>query len=403
MNKRILFVDDDPNVLRGLKRSLRSQHNDWDMSFAQGGQAVMELPKDSNFDAVVTDLHMPGIDGLQVVQELKKNHPEIICIILSGHSDEKMIMQSTGLAHQFLAKPCTTKKLVDMLNRLLSLKDFLGDQRLQSLIAGLNSLPSIPETYNKILQQLASPNYSLKMISETIQQDPAMTAKILQIVNSAFFGLGHHISNTGEAVSLLGQDIIKSLVLSIGIFSQFDDKNIAEDGFSLQKLWQHSLKIADLAKRIAIAENADKKMIDNCYLAGLLHDIGILILEEHFHDDYEKARELSKTQAIPLYQAEYEIFGATHAAVGAYLLGLWALDDSVVEAAAFHHYPMLSGRKEEFCPLFAVHIADKLEPCNVLDGTHAYSEDGELALLNNIGFNERMDAWKALTSEEQQE
>ncbi|MCU7938090.1 MAG: HDOD domain-containing protein [gamma proteobacterium symbiont of Bathyaustriella thionipta] len=327
MNKRILFVDDEKNVLNGLKRSLRSQQKDWDMSFVLGGQSALEMSYNMDFDAVVTDLRMPGIDGLHVVKELKKHHPEIICIILSGHSDEEMIMQSTGVAHQFLAKPCTTRDLINMLTRIFSLKDFLGNKKLQSLVAGMKTIPSMPETYNKILRQLASPNNSLKEIGDTIKQDPAMTAKILQIVNSAFLGLGRHISDTGEAVSLLGLGIVKSLVLSIGIFSQFDEKKVMDKAFSLEKVWQHSLKVADLARRIAVAENAEKEVVDNSFLAGMLHDIGIIILEEHFSEEYGRVRELAQTKGIPMYQAEYEMFGATHAAVGAYLLGLWALDD----------------------------------------------------------------------------
>lgn len=399
MNKRILFVDDEQSVLSGLKRSLRGQQKEWDMSFALGGQAALDISEETHFDAIVTDLRMPGIDGLKVVEALVEHHPETIRIILSGHSDEKMIMKLTGLAHQFLAKPCDSQVLIHTLTRTFALKDLLKNERLQSLVAGMKSLPSIPVVYQEIMKQLVSPDCNLQAVGKTVHQDPAMTAKILQLVNSAFFGLGHHISDTGEAVTILGLDVIKALVLSIGIFSQFDEKRVKDKEFSIERLWQHSLKVADLAKRIAVAEKAKKQMVDDCFLAGLVHDIGILILEDNFSEEYGRVRELSNSQNISLYQAEHEIFGATHGAVGAYLLGLWSMSNEVVEAVAFHHHPELSGCSA-FSPLIAVHAGDILEQRECIEGIKTTTGDVELTFLEHIGLGERLETWKSLRSEE---
>jgi len=229
-----------------------------------------------------------------------------------------------------------------------------------------------------------------------------MTAKILQLVNSAFFGVGSHISDTGEAATRLGLDVIKALVLSIGIFSQFDKNRVKDSSFSIEKLWKHSFEVAGIARRIAVAEKVEKKVADECFLAGLLHEIGTLILEDNFSEEYVRARELSISQDIPLYQAEHEVFGATHAAVGAYLLGLWSLNDGVVEAVAFHHQPQLA-ESSGFSPLVAVHVADMLVQSGYIDGIKPTAEEGEFALLKDIGLEERLERWKLLRTEESQE
>jgi len=154
MTKRILFVDDEQSILSGLKRMLRSKKNEWEFSFALGDQAALDMSKDGCFDAVVTDLRMPVIDGLQVIEALRKDHPEIIRIILSGDSDEKLIMKLTGVAHQFLAKPCDSEVLIQTLARTFALKDLIENERLQSLVAGITSIPSIPAVYQEIMRQL---------------------------------------------------------------------------------------------------------------------------------------------------------------------------------------------------------------------------------------------------------
>ena len=188
-------------------------------------------------------------------------------------------------------------------------------------------------------------------------------------------------------------------MLSIGIFSQFDEKNLKDKEFSIEKLWKHSLDVAELSKRIAIAERAGKKMVDNCFFAGLVHEIGILILENNFSEEYQKVRELSNTQNISLNQAEQKIFGATHGAVGAYLLGLWSMSDEVVEAVAFHEQPVLSGCTN-FSPLIAVHVADMLEQRGFIDAVKASESEGVLAFLETIGLSEKLETWKSLRNKE---
>ena len=394
MKKHILFVDDESSILQGLERSLRGQRKEWDMEFVDNAQVALQCLGERHFDALVTDMRMPGMDGAQLLDVVSKDHADLIRIILSGHSDDRMIIKSVGTAHQFLAKPCDISHLKETLHRAFELKTFLSDEKLQSIVTGLPRLPSKPQTYQAIMAKLKSPYVTLREIGEVIATDPSMTAKILQLVNSAFFGLGRHVSSTEEAASLLGLDTIKSLTLSFGIFAQFDQKLIKDSGFSIEALWQHSLVVAKLAKQIARSEKAPKDMQDDCFLAGLLHDIGILILVQNYSEDYARVRTLVNHQVGDLFQIEHQVFGTSHSAVGAFLLGIWGLADPVVEAVAFHHRPATT-ITNSFCPLTAVHVADVLtcEPEQSEEFTVYACQEIDQAYLDRIGLTDRHGDW----------
>ncbi len=248
--------------------------------------------------------------------------------------------------------------------------------------------------------ELRSPDASSREIGEIIGKDPAMTAKILQLVNSAFFGLGQRVSDSGEAATLIGLDTLKELILSFGIFSQFDQTTIKDGRFSIESMLHHSLAVGRLARRIAEAEGANREMSNDCFLAGMLHDIGILILEQDFPEECAKVRALTADQEMDPVLAEREIFSTTHGAVGAYLLGIWALADPVVEAVAFHHQPELS-KCSKFCPLAAVHAADFLTHRTGLSPSTYPKETRVLnyKFLARIGLAERLDIWAQLPSE----
>src|SRR6185369_4899721 len=189
--------------------------------------------------------------------------------------------------------------------------------------------------------------------SKIIEMDAAVCAKVLQLVNSAYFGLGQKIVSVRAAVTYLGVEIIKSLVLGS---SSFSDKAISEvKGFSPDRLQQHSMMTAIVAKKIV----SNPQLADAAFTAGLLHDIGALVLCHAAPPDYMRALQRKKELAGDSASAEREIFGVTHAEVGAYLLGLWGIPFPIVEAVAFHHRPS-EVAPESRALVAAVHIASGL-------------------------------------------
>ena len=391
MKKRVLFVDDEQLVLQGLQRMLRPMRQEWEMVFTESGTKALELMTRAPFDVVISDMRMPGMNGAELLAEVMKRYPRTVRLVLSGHSDRDLVLKCIGSTHQFLSKPCEPDELKAAIARAADLEQSLRDQNLRQLVSRMDRLPSMPSLYGQIVEILQDPKIGLEAIGEIVGQDMAMTAKILKLVNSAFFGLGRQLSSPTEAVVYLGLDTIKSLVLSIHAFSEFADPKLS--ALSVDSLWSHSQATAGLAKEIARIENAHQKILDEAFVAGLLHDTGKLVLAANFGREYERVLVAGQASSLALLTAEENTFGANHADVGAYLLGLWGLPVPVVEAIALHHQP---GKcvHAVFSPLTAVHIADALVRSRSSRGMGTPVEEWDLNYFSKLGLSHRLNQWR---------
>jgi len=389
MKKRILFVDDEPMVLEALRRVLRPLSAEWDMAFVDSGQKALELMERLPFDVIIAEMRMPRMNGAKLLTEVWKRFPNTVRLILSGHADAKLILECVGTAHQCLSKPCQAQDLKAAISRASGLGQSLQDENLRHLVSRLDRVPSIPSLYAEIVEKLRDPEVSAAEIGEILLKDLAMTAKILKLVNSAFFGLGREISNPADAVTYLGMDTIKCLVLSIHAFSQFNNAKLG--AFSIDSLWEHSQRTAGVAKEIAKLEDSGPKVMDESFVAGLLHDIGKLILAAHFSHDYDQVIAAAGGGTPALLDAEQKAFGANHAELGGYLLGLWGLPVPVVEAIALHHHPAKSPSLE-FGPLTAVHAANGLVNAEKNPGGLA---EVDMDYLNALGLGDRLEFWRS--------
>ena len=354
---RILFVDDEPSMLRVLKMALRSMNNTWDMDFANSGEDALALIDVKNFDVVVTDMRMPGMNGAQLLNHVLRRHPHTIRIILSGYSDLSEVMNCVGLTHQFLEKPCSLDDLKDCLKRVTQVKTRLTNDKLCELTGSLKNLPSVPELYLEIADALQSPTASSQRIAEIASKDPAISAKLLQLSNSAFFGFSRKVFSVDEAVQLLGVGVIQSLAMAVPIFSSFSRGKCP--AFPIDQIWEHSVETAAIGRRICSHDLDDSFMGEQAFCAGVLHDLGKIILADGLPDAYAAALKEAQDTHTPLYEVERKHFQTTHAEVGAYLLALWGLPIPLVEAVACHHHPRRCGT-EEICLAGVVHIANAL-------------------------------------------
>jgi putative nucleotidyltransferase with HDIG domain len=387
---KVLFVDDEPNILNGLKRMLRSLRNNWQMTFVESGEQALQMLNQENYNVVFSDMRMPGMNGAELLLNVQKKHPEVIRIILSGHTEKDMILKSVKPAHQYLSKPCDAETIVNTVKRANALRELLHDEKITKVVSNIDSLPSLPTIYTEMMTELSSINSSLQKVGQIISKDVGMTAKILQLVNSSFFGLPRHISNPAQAVSLLGIETIKSLVLSAHIFSQFSEKGL--ECFSLEKFRNHSLYVAFIAKEIAKKELLNTTLVDETYMAGILHDAGKIVFASGFPELYLKSIKLAQSDSIPQWQAEKEVFGTSHSEVGAYLLGLWGLSDAIVEAIAFHHRP-LEYPEKGFSVLSSLYFANQLE--HTLDGNN-HSEKIDQDYLVNLKKEDQLEQWQSI-------
>ena len=394
--RRILFVDDETHLLSGLKRIFHSRRNEWEISFAQSGDEALAKLASMPFDVVLTDFRMAGMDGLELLRTVKTRYPQVVRIVFSGEVDHGLIMASVQVAHQFISKPCPAETLKEKIEQTISLRQILENEALRAVISKIDSLPSLPTLYSDIMAELSSSEASIKKIGEIIGSDMAMTSKILQLVNSAFFGLRQRVARPDQAVLLLGLDIVKSLVLSLQIFSQF---TMPKMFFStVSRLWQHSLVTGKLAKQIAAAEKVSKEFEDQAFMAGLLHDCGKLVLLANFPEPMQRVLTDSQKTGASELALEEKAFGVTHAPVGAYLLGLWGLPGAITSAILYHHSPGGASEKK-FSVLTAIHVANHLDhgPRPPLADPRA---NGMLdtAYLSQAGVLEKWPLWAELLS-----
>lgn len=385
-------MDDEPNVLEGLSRMLRPMRKEWDMAFAKSGQEALDMMAKEPFDVIVSDMRMPGMDGATLLTRVTEEYPQTVRFILSGQSDRETIFRSVGSSHQFLAKPCDADVLKNTVDRAFALRDLLSGPAVKGFVSQMLTLPTLPEAYAKLVKELESPDCSISRVGEIVEADVGMTAKILQWVNSAYFGVRQHVLRATQAVSLLGLDTVKSLVLTVGIFSQAAKTNLPRR-FHLERLWHHSVAVGAYARTISDCEGTDVKETSEGFTAGILHDVGMLVLASTISTEYDEILRAVQEQDVLLSEAERDHLGATHAEIGAYLLGLWGLPDPIVEALAFHHRPIQClGRA--FSPLTAVHVANCIE-YEIHAGNKPKEQPAlDLGYLSKLGLQDRLTPWR---------
>lgn len=389
--QQILFVDDDPMVLQGLQRMLRPSRGEWDMTFVESGQAALEKLAGQPFDVIVSDMRMPGMNGAELLNEVLKRFPATVRIVLSGHADKELVTQCVGVAHQYISKPCDPDQLKTMIRNACLLSGRLVDDEVRKVIGAIDRLPIVPQLYLELKEALSHEDSDPRVLGAIIQKDIGMTAKILKLVNSSFFGLRRVISDTQDAVTYLGIDTIKTLVLTNSIFEQ--SRQLKTRHFDISDLWRHSLAVATGAKAIASVEAMGRPAEEEAFVGGILHDVGVLVLASNFTETYDKVSDLVMSEKVIISTAEQEFFGVTHAEVGAYLLGLWGLPAGILKIVSLHHRPH-AFEAEGMCTTLAVHASDVI--CGATSG-QALFESGRFNLesLERSGLSSHVDTWRA--------
>ena len=391
---RIVFVDDDEALLEGLENRLRRMRKKWRMSFLSEPRAVLELLDRQPHDVVVSDMRMPGMDGAQLLQAVQDAHPRTSRIILSGQTSKDGVIRALPVAHQILTKPCDIDDLVQAVEACRTLNEVLHDERVAGLLSAAQRLPVLSEVFHALTEAMKDPEYSLPGLASIVERDVAMTARILQLVNSAHFGIGRSVTSAAEATAYLGVTMLQSLVLSIDLFRSFDERSQI-DGFSLSELQQHSLRTAGIAYSLI----EDPELRKTAFSSGMLHDVGRLVLAVNHPEFYERVVPLKRAERIDLHQAENSIHGVTHAEVGAVLLSTFGLPRDIVEATAHHHRPERAG-EASFSIIGAVHVADRLSHLEQAPPDKKARLSRTLGIdptyLASVGAEQQIERWRAM-------
>ncbi len=378
--RRVLFVDDEPQILDGLRNLLRRQRHRWETAFALGGPAALAELGRRPFDIVVSDMRMPGMDGATLLENVRRDHPGVARVILSGQADRAAALRTVPVAHQFLAKPCDADELCAVVERTCALQARLTGESFREVLGSIDRLPSVPESYWELTRAVARPETSVGDIANIVRRDGAMADKVLQLVNSAYFGLRQRIASIHQAVSFLGVEVIKALTLTAHAFAAVE----AQLGAELELLQAEALGVARICKRLLTPRHADEG-----FTAALLHDIGKLVLAVGLPGLYAQATATARATGRGIHAVEKEVIGLTHADAGAYLLGMWGLPFPIVEVAAYHHDPAAVADGDRTV-LAAVHVADTL----IAGGRP------DPAVLEQVGLGDELARWRRVIDEE---
>jgi HD-like signal output (HDOD) protein/ActR/RegA family two-component response regulator len=329
--RRILFVDDEPHLLAGLRRMLRAKRDVWEMEFAEGGEAALAKMAEQPFDIVVSDMRMPGMDGSQLLAAVRQRYPGTARIILSGHADRAAIISAVGPTQQYLAKPCDVEVLIGVFERVLAVRELIVEDRLSDLLGGVESLPKPPQIYEEMLAISTDPKCSLTDVVVVIERDLATSAEVLRLVNSAFFGLPSEVTTIGRAVSLLGLETIQALAVAGAVFAAGGPP---PPGVNAQNLSANGMQVGLLSRTIATAEGWSRQAVGDAFFAGLFHEVGLPVLASAKPAEWTAFRLEGIADLCEQHDAEIAQFGCSVAQASAYLLGLWGFNEQVVEAIA---------------------------------------------------------------------
>ncbi len=342
--KHILFVDDDPHFLDALRVRLHGKRYKWAMAFVDsGGAALTELQR-VPYDLIVSDVRMSGMDGARLLRTVADRWPETVRVALSGSSDAAQTLRLVSVAHQFLSKPCEPQVLEILIARCFALQDLLRAPELRAAVGRMRQLPPLRGIFRKLQSLLEVEDVTVREVAQLISSDTIIAAKVLQIVNSAFFRTTRRITSVEQAVTHLGFSTLRNVVRSAEVFAAWPEK-AAVNTVNLERLQQHSQQVVAIAHALtsmpAVRSAAGHYVTldDDAVLTALVHDLGYWILAHECPQELERARVRAVEHEISMPEAERDTFGATHAEIGAYLLGIWGFPYSVVEAVAHHHAP----------------------------------------------------------------
>ncbi len=344
----------------------------WDVLVAPDGTIAGRLLASKPIQAAVVGLE-PALGGIAFLDWLRRHHPQVTRVAAFPNDNADHNLRAANAAHVYVKPTTQERELGHLIGRTVGLQARLGTEKLIAFAGSLQRIPSVPRVYAELRSVMSNPDFDLGGVAKVISRDPGLVVKVLQVVNSAFYGLRQRISDLNHAVALMGSSTISSLVLGITLHDQFAVLGAARR--ALDEEWHRALAIAEAAKRIAESEHVSPDTVEEAYLAGLLHNVGRLVLASNLSDRFtaiEWPEDRSEVIAI-----ERSAFGAGHPELGGLLLGTWGLDDGLVEAVAFYAEPTKS-LGTRFSPLTALHVAVGLSP-----GTHDFIDE---AYLESLGL-----------------
>ncbi|HZR38371.1 MAG TPA: HDOD domain-containing protein [Nevskia sp.] len=349
---RILVADEGKGTPDGLLGQL-ANHAGWTVQTA-GIEAARRALESAAYEVVMTGPGLRAADSAELLQQAHLRQPLAVRLALCRQASVDEMHRLMSVAHQVLGSGGDVRSLERCIERICRLLRQRGQPGMQRVLGMLARLPVLPRVYWELAAELERASADSASVAAIIEQDPVVTTRVLQLANSAFFGVQRSVRSVRDAATVLGLEPLRSVALLAGL-SRLVHAGDLPGGFSLEALQGHSARVA----RLAAAMLNDPEESKTAFSAGMLHHIGYLMLAVNLPRDYQELREAAFRRNTSMEQAELEVLGCSHADIGAQTLALWGLPLPLIDAVAFHHRPSGSGELR-FGAATAVHVAAAL-------------------------------------------
>ncbi len=386
--RTILLAVPDPQTSIDIVEALGAE---WEITSTTSEAEALARLENSSFDALLADFNLGSPDASELLNQAMEKCPLTIRFLLANEADLALVAAKVLVPHGLLPKPIEPASLKSRIESGM-VPQVSNSSPNGSLPAGAGASPTAPSVYAEVLKALEAPSVTSEEVGRIVARDAALMAEILRLTNSSCAGARRNITDPVEAVEFLGLETMKALMMALRYLAEHGQ--LKPSYLSLEQLWQHNINVASLARDLVLFERMDRRLAQEAFMAGLVHDLGKVVLVLNYDDLYGRVHSLARKQPVALWDIEKEMFGANHGEIGGCLVGMWNLPASVVEAVAFHHEPPL-GENQQLTPLAAVHIA------NVLEHELGTADDFRVApiihtpFVNELGLLHRLPVWHA--------
>ena len=301
----------------------------------------------------IAAIRPPQVDGVDMLVHVRDEHSDAVRIAIGDPTINDATLRGLKIAHRVVPDTIPADDLVETLRRSLLLRDIVSPAPLRQLLSDIGQIPAVPHVYNELTRRLGDPSVSVLELAELVSEDVALAAQVLRMANSAYFGRDRSVTNLVDASARLGTRLLRSLVLTAELYGGFPmTRRFAG---RVEEFQRHSSLVA----RIASSLEPRAAWKDDAFAAGLLHDIGKLVLMSRIPERYEAIEEEAIESGRELHVVEAQRLGAHHGTVGACVLGMWGLPSTILESVNGHHGLSLEV-SQRLNPARAVALADRL-------------------------------------------
>jgi len=378
-NQRLALFVKDKDVINQIKKIISLSKLSIEIFILNKIDDIDTIDK-KNIDYVLVDQDIEGENFQAVLLGINQLYPHVVRILIAEKWSQELVIMSNLMVHLIIEKTVLQDDLKSILHRAQSMSNLLKEKELVKMVNSFDNLPSIKTNYLEILHLLKSSDSSLKKIGELIENDIVLSAKVLQISNMSTYARASKVASVKQSVVYLGVNIIRALIIHIQVFT-FKSSNPLVYMY-LNVLEKHSMLVAEYSKLFAEGLNMSRSFQDDCFTAGLLHDIGKFVLINKMHR-WDEINTLAENNNMHVYQAEENELKITHAEIGAYLLGIWGFSAEVIDAVVYHHKPSKQEEKKISVATF-VHVAEAMINKDIINNREVFINNLDIDYIENL-------------------